>query len=207
MISIIDYGVGNLGSIRNMLKHIGVESQIVKTPLEIQTADKIILPGVGSWDNGISKLKDSGLLDALNKRVIEDKAPVLGICLGMQLLLNSSEEGGFAGLGWIPGQVKKFKFPLEQQVENKLRIPHMGWNVVTAKKVTELTQFSNDEIRFYFVHSYHATVDNEKHILMTCNYGYEFACAIHHENIWGVQFHPEKSHKFGMALMKHFAEL
>lgn len=190
-----------------MLKHLGIESKIVSTSAEIDSADKIILPGVGSWDNGVSKLTDSGLLEALNRRVLADKVPVIGICLGMQLLLNSSEEGELAGLGWIPGKVKKFRFLPEQQVENKLRIPHMGWNVVEAKKSTELTRFDDDETRFYFVHTYHATVDDDQYILMTCKYGYEFVCAIHHENIWGVQFHPEKSHKFGMALMKSFAEL
>jgi len=207
LISIIDYGVGNLGSVQNMLKHIGVKSQIVKTPLEIQAADKIILPGVGSWDNGMSKLKDSGFLTALNKRVLDDKVPVLGICLGMQLLLNCSEEGTLPGLGWIEGKVKKFDFIFQQNENKKLRIPHMGWNIVKASALTKLTQFDDEETRFYFVHSYYAKIDNSHDVLMTCNYGYEFTCAIHHENIWGVQFHPEKSHKFGMALMKNFAEL
>lgn len=207
MISIIDYGVGNLGSVQNMLKHIGVESIIISTPFEIENANKIILPGVGSWDNGVSKLNDSGLLAALNKRVLDDKVPVLGICLGMQLLLNSSEEGTLPGLGWIEGKVKKFDFIFQQNGTKKLRIPHMGWNIVKANISTELTRFESQETRFYFVHSYHATLDNVQDVLMTCNYGYEFVCAIHHENIWGVQFHPEKSHKFGMALMKNFAEL
>jgi len=207
MISIVDYGAGNLGSVANMLKHIGVENQIISTPAEIELATKILLPGVGSWDNGVSKLKESGLLEALNKRVLEDKVPVLGICLGMQLLFNSSEEGELSGLGWVPGKVVKFDFSPEQQQKEKLRIPHMGWNVVTSKKNTNLTQFNDEETRFYFVHSYHVTVDNEEHALMTCHYGYEFICAINSGHIWGVQFHPEKSHKFGMALMKNFSEL
>ncbi|MEY8198211.1 MAG: imidazole glycerol phosphate synthase subunit HisH [Colwellia sp.] len=204
MISIIDYGVGNLGSVQNMLKKVGVKSRIVSTPLEIENSDKIILPGVGSWDNGILKLHESGLIEALNKRVMIEKIPILGICLGMQLLLDTSEEGHLPGLGWISGKVKKFNITPHQQ---NLRIPHMGWNIVKAKALTELTRFNYDETRFYFVHSYHASVDDDQHALMTCNYGYEFVCAIHHENIWGVQFHPEKSHKFGMALMKDFAEL
>jgi glutamine amidotransferase len=207
MISIIDCGMGNLGSVKNMLKHIGVQSEIISTSLEVEQAEKIILPGVGNWDNGVKKLNESGLLEALNKRVLIDKVPVLGICLGMQLLLESSEEGSLPGIGWIPGKVKRFQFSPLQQAQNKLRIPHMGWNIVNAKKSTELTEFDGDETRFYFVHSYHAVVDNPQDVLMTCDYGYEFACAIHHENIWGVQFHPEKSHKFGMALMKKFAEL
>jgi glutamine amidotransferase len=207
MISIIDCGMGNLGSVKNMLKHIGVQSEIISTSLEVGQAEKIILPGVGNWDNGVRKLNESGLLDALNKRVLIDKVPVLGICLGMQLLLESSEEGSLHGIGWIPGKVKRFQFSPSQQAQNKLRIPHMGWNIVNAKKSTELTGFDGDETRFYFVHSYHAVVDNPQDVLMTCHYGYEFPCAVHHENIWGVQFHPEKSHKFGMALMKKFAEL
>jgi len=207
MISIVDYGVGNLGSVVNMLKYLGIENKIVSTPSEIDAANKIILPGVGSWDNGVLKLRESGLLDALNKRVIVDKKPILGICLGMQLLLESSEEGDLPGLGWIAGKVIKFDFTPKQQKQSKLRIPHMGWNIVKARELTALSRFDYDETRFYFVHSYHAVTDNDQHVLMTCNYGYEFPCAIHHENIWGVQFHPEKSHKFGMELMKKFAEL
>ncbi|TMS60473.1 imidazole glycerol phosphate synthase subunit HisH [Pseudoalteromonas sp. S3173] len=207
MISIVDYGVGNLGSVKNMLKHLNIKTEIISKPEQIETAEKIILPGVGSWDNGVTKLRESGLVSVLNKRVITDKVPVLGICLGMQILLDSSEEGELEGLGWVPGKVTKFNFSLEQQTANKLRIPHMGWNITHNKKQSVLTPLVDEETRFYFVHSYHAVVDNQEHALMTCNYGYEFTCAINKDNIWGVQFHPEKSHKFGMALMKSFAEL
>ncbi|KZN40508.1 imidazole glycerol phosphate synthase subunit HisH [Pseudoalteromonas luteoviolacea] len=207
MISIIDCEMGNLGSVKNMLKHIGVESKIISTPEEIKAAEKIILPGVGSWDNGAQKLRESGLLDVLNERVLKDKVPVLGICLGMQLILDSSEEGTLPGLGWISGEVKKFDFAAPEYQDQKLRIPHMGWNVVDAKKTTSLTEHFEGEVRFYFVHSYHAVVKNQDDILMTCNYGYPFTCAIQKDNIWGVQFHPEKSHKFGMALMKKFSEV
>ncbi|RNF48798.1 imidazole glycerol phosphate synthase subunit HisH [Marinomonas hwangdonensis] len=206
MISIIDYGVGNLGSVKNMLKYLGIESKIITTTEELSSADKIILPGVGSWDNGVAKLKDSGLLSVLNQRVLTDKVPVLGICLGMQILLDCSEEGELPGLGWIPGKVKKFDFS-QTLKENNLRIPHMGWNVTHNVKKTQLTQLIDVETRYYFVHSYYAEVINKEHELMTCHYGYEFTCAIHKENIWGVQFHPEKSHKFGMALIKSFSEL
>lgn len=207
MISIVDYGVGNLGSVQNMLKHIGVENEIISTPSEIELASKIILPGVGSWDNGIKKLRESGVLDALNQRVLIDKVPVLGICLGMQLLLESSEEGTLPGLNWISGKVKKFDFTSDQCKEIKLRIPHMGWNVIEPNKSSSFTSDFVGETRFYFVHSYHAVVNHQEDILMTCNYGYPFTCAIQNDNIWGVQFHPEKSHKFGMALMKAFSEL
>lgn len=207
MISIIDCETGNLGSVKNMFKHIGVESKIISTPEEVKAAEKIILPGVGSWNNGAQKLRESGLLDVLNERVLKDKVPVLGICLGMQLILDSSEEGALPGLGWIPGEVKKFDFSAPEYQNQKLRIPHMGWNVVDAKKSTYLTEHFEGEVRFYFVHSYHAVVKNQDDILMTSNYGYQFTCAIQKDNIWGVQFHPEKSHKFGMALMKKFSEV
>jgi len=207
MISIIDYGMGNLGSVKNMLRHIGVESKIIATPSGILKANKIILPGVGSWDNGVKKLHESGLLGALNKRVLIDKVPVLGICLGMQLLLESSEEGSLPGLNWISGTVKKFDFKRDEFNEMKLRIPHMGWNVIEVSKASYLTKDLIEETRFYFVHSYHAVVSHKEDILMTCNYGYPFTCAIQKDNIWGAQFHPEKSHKFGMALMKKFAEI
>jgi glutamine amidotransferase len=125
----------------------------------------------------------------------------------MQILLDSSEEGGKPGLGWISGTVKKFDISSEQFKSQKLRVPHMGWNIVNDVKLTALTPFSDDEIRYYFVHSYHAVVQNDEYALMTCRYGYDFTCAVNKENIWGVQFHPEKSHKFGMALMKLFSEL
>jgi glutamine amidotransferase len=207
VISIIDCGMGNLGSVKNMLKHIGVESEIISTPEEVLQAKKIILPGVGNWDNGVKKLNQSGLLDILNVRVLNDKIPVLGICLGMQLLLESSEEGTLPGLNWIPGKVKKFDFSGDEFKSMKLRVPHMGWNVVVPNKESPLTKEFGEETRFYFVHSYHVVVSNQEDVLMTCNYGYPFTCAIQKNNIWGAQFHPEKSHKFGMALMKKFAEI
>jgi len=207
MISIIDCGIGNLGSVKNMLKHIGAKSQIISSVEDVAQADKLILPGVGSWDNGALKLKESGLLDALNQRVLKDKVPILGICLGMQLLLEASEEGSLPGLSWIPGQVRRFSFSSLQNNSRRMRIPHMGWNVVNARQDSLLTREFDGETRFYFVHSYHASDVQEKHKLMTCNYGYEFVSAVHKENIWGVQFHPEKSHRFGMKLMKSFAEL
>jgi len=207
MISIIDCGMGNLGSVKNMLKHIGVESEIVSTPEELLKASKIILPGVGSWDNGVQKLQESGLLDVLNIRVLKDKIPILGICLGMQLLLESSEEGALPGLNWISGKVKKFDFISDEFKDKRLRIPHMGWNVIESNKASSLTNDFVGETRFYFVHSYHVVVDHQEDILMTCHYGYPFTCAIQKDNIWGAQFHPEKSHKFGMALMKKFADI
>ncbi len=198
--------MGNLGSVSNMLNYIGVKNKIISTPKEIEDAEKLILPGVGNWDNGIRKLNESGLIDALKKRVITDKVPVLGICLGMQLLLESSEEGELPGLGWVAGHNKKFKF-YATDLKHKLKVPHMGWNIINACKETELTKSFDDETQFYFVHSYHADGVANNNILMTCNYGYKFTCAVHKGNIWGVQFHPEKSHRYGMNLMKNFSEL
>lgn len=204
MISIVDCGMGNLGSVINMLKHIGAESKVVSTAEELATAEKIILPGVGHWNHGASKLAESGLKQALDKRVLEDKVPVLGICLGMQLLVESSEEGDLPGLGWIPGKVIRFS---DETIAEGLRIPHMGWNLVYPQKSSAMIESLPEEPRFYFVHSYHVQCTDLADVLLTCKYGYEFACAVQRENIWGVQFHPEKSHKFGMCLMKNFVEL
>lgn len=160
---------------------------------------------MGSWDNGASKLRESEMLDAISERVLTDSVPILGICLGMQLLLHSSEEGELPGLGWIPGRVKKFSSVAGGG--SRLRVPHMGWNVASSQTREGLVAGFGEEMRFYFVHSYHAVDVHEDDVLMTCNYGQEFVCAVNRGNIWGVQFHPEKSHKFGMKLMKNFAEL
>lgn len=207
MISIIDCGMGNLGSVVNMLKYIGVDNRIIKTQAEVLDSEKIIFPGVGSWDNGVRKIQDSGILDSLHQQVLQKKIPFLGICLGMQLLFETSEEGELPGLAWLAGQVKKFKFSIPTGNEKKLRVPHMGWNIVNSLRSTSLNKNLGEEPRFYFVHSYFVTCSDKKSILMTCNYGYEFTCAVNKENIWGVQFHPEKSHKYGIQLMKNFAGL
>ena len=204
MISIVDCGMGNLGSVRNMLKYVGVASEIVRSPEQLAAAEKIILPGVGHWQHGAEILAGSGLMEGLIERVIHQRVPVLGICLGMQLLFEGSEEGSAPGLAWIPGKVVKFD---DQLIEKGLRVPHMGWNRVFPRKSDSLTRALPDEPRFYFVHSYHAKCTNPEDILLVCRYGYEFVCAVNRENIWGVQFHPEKSHKFGMSLMKNFVEL
>lgn len=207
MISIIDCGMGNLGSVVNMLKYIGIGSKIIKTPKEILDSEKLIFPGVGSWDNGVNKILHSGMLDALNLQVLERKIPFLGICLGMQLLFDSSEEGELPGLGWIAGSVKKFEFSKQAENGRKFHVPHMGWNIVKSLRLTTLNKNLGEEPRFYFVHSYFANCNDKQNVLMTCNYGNQFTCAVNRENIWGVQFHPEKSHKYGIQLMKNFTEL
>lgn len=201
IIFIIDYGIGNLGSIYNMLNKIGVKSQIASSVGEIQKADKLILPGVGSFDSGMENLKRLGFTEALEKEVIFNKKPLLGICLGMQLLGKRSEEGKLQGLGWIDFECKKFKF-----TDNRLKVPHMGWNKVEIVEEDGITLNMADNMRFYFVHSYYAECANSKNILMQAEYGAKFTCAVKKDNILGVQFHPEKSHKYGMLLLKNFVE-
>ena len=202
MLTIVDYRCGNSGSILNMLKKLGVPAVITSKPEDIEKADKIILPGVGAFDTGMANLRNLGLHDILNRKVLEDKTPVLGICLGMQLLAERSEEGELPGLGWLKGDIVRFKFngPL-----NELRIPHMGWNSVSV--IHENNLFKDiDEPRFYFVHAYHFRCDDPRDVLATTDYGYEFPASVHRDNIWGTQFHPEKSHRFGLHLLKNFVE-
>lgn len=203
MITIIDYGVGNVHSILNMLKKIGVDAKLSESPEELLTADKVILPGVGSFDYGMKQLRETGYYDYVLKYANEVKKPLLGICLGMQMLGKSSEEGNEPGLGLIPFKNLRFRFQ-----DTKLKVPHMGWNIVKSNKPSEkFSQNFTDDFRFYFVHSYYAVCENEENTLLTCEYGIEFSAAVQMNNIYGVQFHPEKSHKFGMQLLKNFSEL
>lgn len=203
MLTIIDYGVGNLASIKNILKKIGVESIISSEEETIAAADKIILPGVGAFDTCVQKLQESGLLPTLNRKVLEEKIPILGVCAGMQLLTECSEEGVQPGLGWIKGRTVKFK--LEQDSAG-LKIPHMGWTDVKLNKPSKLFQDMYEDPRFYFVHSYHAQLTHSEDALVLATHGYSFVAGIEHENILGVQFHPEKSHKFGMKLLDNFVK-
>lgn len=199
MIAIVDYGLGNLGSILNMLKLIGEKAIITSDIEKIGNADKIILPGVGSFDMGMKNLKERGLVQVVKKHA-ESNKPILGICLGMQLLGRKSEEGQEKGLGLIPFDNVKFKFDPGYD----LKIPHMGWDVVEFKKNIPLLEDIEGKQRYYFVHSYHAVCDKEDNIMMTCDYGYNFAAAVCNGNICGVQFHPEKSHDFGMRIFENF---
>ena len=202
MLAIIDYGLGNLGSIANMLKVIGEKSVITNIKEEIMKADRIILPGVGSFDAGMRSLHDMDLYALLQNEANGGK-PILGICLGMQLLGRKSEEGKRSGLGLIPFDNIRFHFPQE----NGLKIPHMGWDIVDFKQESPLLQGINGaQQRYYFVHTYHAVCDSENNVLMTCDYGYEFAAAVCNKNVYGVQFHPEKSHDFGMRLLENFVK-
>ncbi|HEY4875578.1 MAG TPA: imidazole glycerol phosphate synthase subunit HisH [Puia sp.] len=201
MLTIVDYGVGNLASIKNMLKKVGCDALISSNESEIFSSDKLILPGVGAFDTCASKLKESGLLSVLNEKALEEKIPLLGICVGCQLLMEKSEEGIEPGLGWIKGDVKKFD---QKRMSADLKIPHMGWTDVELNKASLLFKNMYEEPRFYFVHSYYPAPMNSDDVLMYADYGYKFAAAVEHENIMGVQFHPEKSHKFGMKLLENF---
>lgn len=202
MIVIVDYGCGNLGSIKNMLKKAGHESLISSTKEDIQKADKLILPGVGAFDTGIRNLKEAGLFDLLNKKVVQDKTIVLGICLGMQLMAKRSEEGKEQGFGWVDAEVVKF-IPGEE----KLKIPNMGWNEIKIKKENKLLTELSEPQRFYFVHSYYVKCANSEDVIATAEFGTEYVCAFGKQNIFGVQFHPEKSHRYGLQLLKNFAQL
>jgi glutamine amidotransferase len=202
MLAIIDYGMGNLGSIQNMLKYLGYKSVISNDPGTIAAADKLILPGVGAFDNGMENLNSKGLTEILNRRVLDEKVPVLGICLGMQLLSKRSEEGRLPGLGWIDAETIRFSFP----EKSGLRIPHMGWNSVAPRKKNPLIEEMPRDAHFYFVHSYHVTCRDPSDVLLTTSYGIELTSAVARGNIYGVQFHPEKSHRYGMGVLRNFME-
>jgi len=196
---IIDYGLGNLLSVKNMFKKIGVDATISSDFSVIKDAPKLLLPGVGAFDYGMQKIKDSGLQEVLNQKVLIDKTPILGICLGLQIMTKSSEEGVLPGLGWFNAVTKKFRLD-----DSSLKVPHMGWNEISIKKQSKLLDGMYDDARFYFVHSYHLDSQDASDVLLTARYGYDFVCGLEKDNILGVQFHPEKSHKFGMKLLSNF---
>jgi glutamine amidotransferase len=201
MIVIVDYGMGNLGSIVNMFKKIGVKAVISGDLEVVAAAPKLLLPGVGSFDRAMECIHALDLKSVLDEQALVVKKPILGICLGMQLLTRGSEEGKLPGLGWVAAD--SVRFPSMPG----LRIPHMGWNVVQSATPSLLTQNLPVESRFYFVHSYHVRVDEEQNSILKCQYGVSFDAAVQKENIFGAQFHPEKSHRFGMQLLRNFAAL
>lgn len=203
MLTIVDYGVGNLASMRNMLKKVGVDAIVSSDEKVILDAEKLILPGVGAFDTCAEKLQQSGLVGAINRKVLEEGTPVLGVCVGMQLLMEGSEEGVLPGLGWIRGRVIKFR---QEQLPAKTKIPHMGWTDVTLNKPSPLFEGMYEEPRFYFVHSYHPELADQGDALVSAQYGYTFVAGMEQKNIIGVQFHPEKSHKFGMKLLSNFVK-
>ncbi len=203
MVVVVDYGAGNIGSVLNMIKRVGGKAIATSQPAVLRSAQKILLPGVGSFDNAMQKLEQLELVQPLLD-CASDGVPLFGICLGMQLLSNQSEEGQISGLGLIPGTVRRFSFDNHQP---SLKIPHMGWNQVISSKKHSLTNGLESGSRFYFVHSYHYECENPEDELLKTNYGYEFTSGVQRGNVMGVQFHPEKSHRFGIQLFNNFINL
>jgi imidazole glycerol-phosphate synthase subunit HisH len=201
MIIIADFRVGNVRSVLNMLARLQVPARISSSPEDLHSATKIILPGVGAFDTGMRRLRESGLAEVLRRRVLEEGVPLLGICLGMQLLARGSSEGETPGLGWLDADVVRFEAP----PEGGLKIPHMGWNHVEARPGSRLFVDMPPVPRFYFVHSYHFVARHMPDVAAVATHGGPFVAAIEHDNILGVQFHPEKSHRFGMQLLHNFA--
>ncbi|BBR52926.1 MULTISPECIES: imidazole glycerol phosphate synthase subunit HisH [Pseudomonas] len=201
MIVIVDYGVGNIASVLNMLKRVGAKAKASNRSEDIEQADKLILPGVGAFDAGMQTLRGSGLVEMLNEQVLNKGKPVMGVCLGSQMLGNGSEEGNEPGLGWVDMDIVRF-----EKREGR-KVPHMGWNEVIPQVHHPILTGIDQESRFYFVHSYYMLPRHAENILLTANYDQKFAAAVVKDNIFGFQFHPEKSHRFGMQLFKNFVEL
>jgi glutamine amidotransferase len=200
MIIIVDYGMGNLRSVQKAFERIGISVMISGKIDEILKAEKLVLPGVGNFEQGVSNLKNRGLFEALNNVVIQNNIPIIGICLGMQLMTEFSEEGNCEGFGWIKGKTTRFSF-----LDNKLKIPHMGWNNLLINRADSLYNGITTDNFFYFVHSYYVSCNDENDVLAQTNYGNKFVSSFQKENIFGCQFHPEKSHDAGLQILKNFA--
>lgn len=200
MIAVIDYGIGNVGSVMNMLRRLNIKSITTEQEYDPKKVSRYILPGVGSFDAGITALKNYRHFHAIENDVLNNHKPIFGICLGMQLLFDFSEEGKLPGLGWISGKVVRFNLLNHLN----LRVPHMGWNNVDSKDKSLYKGFDKDK-KFYFVHSYYVVPKFDEDILAFTTYGIKFVCSVQHKNIYGCQFHPEKSHKYGMKLLQNYA--
>jgi len=202
MISVLDYGCGNIQSVIRMLEKVGGEAVKISTPAEVQNAQVLILPGVGAFDHGMVELAARGLDRTLDRIAVEGRVPILGICLGMQLMCKGSHEGSLPGLGWFNARATRFP----DAAQTGLPVPHMGWNTLRTVKENPLLPHDEEEQRYYFVHSYRIHCEDSNDIVATCDYGSEFVAAFQRGNLFGVQFHPEKSHRFGMAMMRRFIE-
>ncbi len=204
MLTIIDYGAGNLRSIANMLRALGIQSRITNEPTGLHGASGLILPGVGHFDFGMKSLRSSGMLDVLEEMVLDQKVPLLGICLGAQLLTRRSDEGSLAGLGWIEGETVRFD---RSRLGDHLRVPHMGWSDTYCEIGHPLFAGFQETPRFYYVHSFHLRCERKEDELCYSDHGYRFVSGVYRDNILGVQFHPEKSHRFGKVILRNFANL
>ncbi len=202
-ITIVDYGVGNLLSIRNMLRKIGIGSRVTADPDEIRTADKLILPGVGAFAHAMDRLRKLGFEEVLRQRVLDEGVPILGICLGMQLFARRGDEGDVSGLGWLPADAVPFD---QARLRAHDRVPHMGWSDIAPGPRSGLFEGTPPNPRFYFAHSFHLAHDDPEDVAAWTIHGYRFAAAVERRNILGVQFHPEKSHRYGMGVLRNFAE-
>jgi len=202
VIGIVDYGLGNVQAIANIYKRLDVAHMLAHSSDELRAASHLILPGVGSFDWAMRRLDASGMRASLERLVQEERRPVLGICVGMQMMADGSDEGHAAGLGWIPGRVKLFD---DARFSGPTHLPHMGWNDVAPARPDALFAGLEQDSRFYFLHSYHFEAADTRHVLATADYGDRFACAVGRGNVWGVQFHPEKSHQWGIRLLQNFA--
>jgi len=204
MLAIIDYGSGNIAALVNIFKQFRIPHKVTGDPAELALADRFILPGVGAFDAAMSTLLESGIVETLNEQVQLKQKPLLGICVGMQLLADSSEEGELPGFGWVPGRVRKID---PQTISRPPRLPHMGWNSITTTGTSPLFQDVDTQHGFYFLHSYYFAASNPEHVAATVEHGQVLPCAVRNGNVYGVQFHPEKSHANGMRLLKNFAEM
>ena len=204
MITIINYGLGNISAFSNMYKRLGIPARVATNVAELRGTTKIVLPGVGAFDRAMHLLGTSGMREPLDDLVLAQKVPVVGICVGMQILAQFSDEGSARGLGWIPGRVRHFG---SDPSSAALPMPHMGWNDVEPAAADGLFHGMNGDARFYFLHSFYFECENASDVVATAQYGLSFACAVRRENVYGVQFHPEKSHHWGAAMLKNFAEI
>ncbi|MDX2281761.1 MAG: imidazole glycerol phosphate synthase subunit HisH [Saprospiraceae bacterium] len=204
MIGIIDYGLGNINAFLNIYKKLHVPAKRLRILDDFSDVEKLILPGVGAFDHAMESFNKSGIREIVEKMVLTDKVPVIGICVGMQMLAGSSDEGKLHGLGWIPGTVKRFD---ESKIQFTTHLPHMGWNDVLVKKDSPIFADFPEDPRFYFLHSYYFECSEEKDSIAQSDYGYPFTCSVNRENIYGVQFHPEKSHGFGEKLLENFSKI
>lgn len=204
MITIIDYGLGNINAFVNVYTKLNIPVRVARTADEVLSAGKLILPGVGSFDYAMTLLNNSGLRSAVEKKVVEERTPVIGICVGMQMMAESSDEGVLPGLGWIKGKVRLFD---ESKISFKTKLPHMGWNNIIPVTNQGLLNGLDNDSRFYFLHSYYFECSDQANVLATTEYGIRYACAVKSENVYGVQFHPEKSHSNGVLLLENFSKL